>query len=726
MSSAYRLTGRVEAGELAELYEAVQEPEGLPVVIKLFTPKTSDPRYASVLAGTYGVLNPLHSVGIVHVVDVGFVQNRLAVVRESVDGYSLGTALQRLNTKEVILPPAIALSMLIQLLEAVERAHAVGVVHGALTPGNVLLSRAGQPSVCDFGALQALMAVPELKRSFSGRGRGAYRAPEVGRGDMPDALSDVYSIGAIAYELLTLREAVIPEGGVSTRRAGLPPPSRLDRRINARLDPVILRALEPIPSRRFRSCAEFAGALRNFLTTHGGLPGAEDSRRFVAELFPNEVSLGALGPVPFSERFSLTPVSGVSLAQVSADALDKSVVVRPSFSPALSEADTMEAPPAFDEYRPEHTVVPVVTPGPVLDRRVLDSTQILVPGAEPAPAAPAPATPALDPRVLESTHILTKGADVRAAPPPEDEQTWVAPPGAAPKARRPAVVVGGAAANEGTRVGKNPRMRVVEDFSSSGSPALPAGDPEDRIDTAKVEPEVTVSRSRVSEGTASRARLPPSLVRGHASKSPPSEEPDRSAYIPMPPPTAPDMPAVQVGSKRLFTEERNLLADARRRHRLLRLVGVTALVGAVFFALGVWKFSQSEPELEDPQVSAVSGAVEQYLQQPIESPPEPPPGPPPARPILPPEPVVESSAPAEAGKAGVAYVSLSANRPARAYIDGVRVKRNLPLVRYPVKAGTRVIIVETLGPPKQREPFEVRLERGEHKKLEQIFQSPSR
>ena len=64
--------------------------------------------------------------------------------------------------------------------------------------------------------------------------------------------------------------------------------------------------------------------------------------------------------------------------------------------------------------------------------------------------------------------------------------------------------------------------------------------------------------------------------------------------------------------------------------------------------------------------------------------------------------------------------------PARAYIDGVRVKRNLPLVRYPVKSGTREIIVETLGLPRQREPFAVRLERGEHKKLEQIFQTPSR
>ncbi|HYO70934.1 MAG TPA: protein kinase, partial [Archangium sp.] len=244
MSTAYRLTGRIEAGDLAELYEAVQEPGGPRVIIKLFHPKTSDPRYATTLAGVYSVLNPLNPEGVVPVLDMGFVKQRLAVVREAVDGHTLGTALHRLNTKEVLLPPATALWLIIQLLESVERAHAAGGIHGSITPGNVLLSRGGLPSVCDFGALQALLAVPELKRAFAGRGRSAYRAPEVGRGEPPDVLSDIYSIGAIAYELLTLREAVIPDGGVSTRRAGLPPPSRLDRRLHARLDPIILRALE--------------------------------------------------------------------------------------------------------------------------------------------------------------------------------------------------------------------------------------------------------------------------------------------------------------------------------------------------------------------------------------------------------------------------------------------------------------------------------------------------
>ncbi|QRO02240.1 protein kinase [Archangium violaceum] len=740
MSSSYRLTGRIEAGELAELYEAVQEPGGFKFVIKLFHPKTSDPRYATVLAQTYSVLNPLGSEGIVHVVDLGFVKDRLAVVREAVDGYTLGTALQRLNTKEVLLPPAIALHLVIQLLDAVERAHSVGVIHGAITPGNVLLSRAGQPRVADFGALRALLEVPQLKRVFAHRGRGAYRAPEVGRGDHPDVLADIYSIGAIAYELLTLREAVVPDGGVSTRRAGLPPPSRLDRRIHARLDPIILRALEGMSSRRFRSCGEFANALRNHLATNGGVPGPEELRRFVSELLPNEVSVGALGPVPFSERFTLTPISGVSLAQVNADALEKSVMVRPSFSPALSDADTMEAPPAFEDYRPE----PTVAPGPVMDRSVLDSTHIFGLSKEgsaevthfpPKPEATrvsakdkeAPRVPvteleatpvsAKDKETPEATRVGPKeGSEAgRQGPPGDDEQTWVAPPGAAPPKPRRGPVLPQGAAKEGTRIGKNPRLRVVEDLTRP-EPKPEEGDAEDRIDTAKMEPEHTVSRSRVSEGTVTRARIPPSMVRGQTEKAP--AEPDRS-YIPMPPPTSPEVKAA-VASQRLFTEERNLLADARRRRQMLALAGVIALVATVCFAIGVWRFTQ-RPQLDtDPKVSAVSGAVEQYLQQ------EPSPPPAPARPrnASSPDPVVvsESGASEDSQKSGIAYLTISANLPARAYIDGVRVKRNLPLARYPVRSGTREIIVETTGTPRQREKFQVRLDRGEHKKLEQLFQ----
>ncbi|WP_232536809.1 hypothetical protein [Cystobacter fuscus] len=181
--------------------------------------------------------------------------------------------------------------------------------------------------------------------------------------------------------------------------------------------------------------------------------------------------------------------------------------------------------------------------------------------------------------------------------------------------------------------------------------------------------------------------------------------------------------------QRMLTEERNLLEDAWSRRRMLAVASAIALVGLACFALGVWKFSQPPPVDTDPKVDAVSGAVQQYLQEPppaVQPISPPPPALPPPEPA--PEPPAASSLePASApSKANLAWITLEANRPARAYIDGVRVKRPLPLVHYPLKPGMREVTVETLRTPRQREVFKLRLERGEHKKVEQIFPAPRR
>lgn len=635
MSASYRLTGRVEPGELAELYQATQEGGGS-VVVKLFHAKTSDPAYARVLADTSRVLNPLRPTGIVPVVDIGFVKQRLAVVREHVDGFTLGTALQRLNTKEVLLPSALALHLVIQLLEAVQQAHEVGVIHGAITPGNLLLSRDGVPGICDFGALKALMAVPELKRAFATRGRSAYRAPEVGKGEEPSELSDIYSLGAIAYELLTLREALVVGSGLSTRRDGLPPPSRLDRRINSRLDPLILRALDPLPQRRFRSAGEFAGGLRNFLASHGGMPGVEDLRRFTRELVPNEVNFSTLGPVPFSEPFALTAVSGAEIAHLRAEPLDVSVVVRTPFSPALSEAETeaktQEAAPAFEEYVPE---------------------------------ASAP------------------------TPPSAQDVHWEAPAG--PMASAPRKPPAAPGAREGTRVGRNPRLKWVEDVPDA--PERPAEEP----------PEETA--------TSVRKRL---VAREAPAPAQPSAAKDRPE-IPMPPPTQEAVPVAK--RRRLFTEELNLLKSARRQRRALSLAGAIALVGLFAFVLATWERSAPgevppAPSLAPPPVAAQAGGPGVPLREPV---PAPPVTAPPA-----PEPRDPAEAEAPPSRAQAAFVTLRANAPARVFIDGVPLSRRTPLVRYPVKPGTRLIVLESVSTGERAE-FRLHFERGKTRAIEQKF-----
>jgi serine/threonine-protein kinase len=350
----YRLIGRLEQGQLADLFRAERVDGGERVVVKLFHPRTSDAAYARIVIDTARQLQAIAHPGVARVLQVGLVDGRLAIVRQDSGRYTLGLALQRLNTREVFLPPALALALVLDLLDVVGAAHAAGVVHGALTPGNVGLAENGTLAVSDFGALAALLAVPSLKRAFAGRGRSSYRAPELSTGGAAAPASDVYAVGAMAYELLTLREASTGNAAVSIRAERLPPPSRLVRRLHSRIDPVIMRALEPSPARRHRSCADFADGLREFLAASGGIPPREDLEKFVGELFPNEVQLAALGPVPFERAFELTDIDGVGTFEADAPDADE----RPSFSGGYVDdrTPTSDGLPVFTDQVPAITL----------------------------------------------------------------------------------------------------------------------------------------------------------------------------------------------------------------------------------------------------------------------------------------------------------------------------------------------------------------------------------
>ena len=351
----YRLTGRLEQSQLADLFRGERVEAGESVVLKLFHLKTSDAAYARVVAELTRQLQSVTHPGVARVLDVGMIDGHLAIVRQDTGKYTLGLALQRLNTREVMLPPAVALALAIELLDAVGAAHEAGVVHSALTPGNILLGVDGQISVADFGALTALQASPVLKKSFGARGRDSYRALEQGAGDTPTIAGDLYALGAITYELLTLHEAATGNANVSTRADRLPPPSRLVRRLHSRIDPIIMRALESSPARRHKSCAEFAEGIREFLSASGGMPGKDDLKKFVSELFPNEVQVSTGGPVPFDRSFELTDIAGIGA--VEADAVE--VAQRPSFSGGVVDdrTPTSDGLPVFTGELPPAAVV---------------------------------------------------------------------------------------------------------------------------------------------------------------------------------------------------------------------------------------------------------------------------------------------------------------------------------------------------------------------------------
>ncbi len=154
--------------------------------------------------------------------------------------------------------------------DALEYAHASGVIHRDIKPGNLLLSRDGRLSIADFG-LARVAQEPGMTMSGSLIGTPAYMSPEqIAAGRMKlDHRTDVYSLGAVLYEMLTLerpfpgesREEIIT--GILTKEPR--PPKRVNARVPLDLETICLKAMEKDPDRRYASAAEMAADLRSYL-----------------------------------------------------------------------------------------------------------------------------------------------------------------------------------------------------------------------------------------------------------------------------------------------------------------------------------------------------------------------------------------------------------------------------------------------------------------------------
>ncbi|MBI4197732.1 MAG: PQQ-binding-like beta-propeller repeat protein [Chloroflexi bacterium] len=169
------------------------------------------------------------------------------------------------------LPMSEVLRILHQVAAALDYAHQQGIVHRDLRPSNVFYNpETGQVKVSDFGTITLVDGGYPLVRTTVNTPHPSYAPPEQTQGQPPDPRNDVYSLGALAYELLTGEipyDALNPYTILSRQLATNPtPPSRIEETLPPEVDEVVLKALHRHSDRRYASCTAFVQALEQALS----------------------------------------------------------------------------------------------------------------------------------------------------------------------------------------------------------------------------------------------------------------------------------------------------------------------------------------------------------------------------------------------------------------------------------------------------------------------------
>lgn len=204
----------------------------------------------------------------VTIFDVGESDGHPYIVMELLEGGTLEDRLKSGGAQE----PADVVRWLDQAARALDAAHAAGVVHRDVKPGNLLLNARGEVSVADFGVASAV-GLDSMTMTGTVLGTAGYLSPEQAKGERATPASDRYGLGVVAYELLTGERPFASDSATAEAaahvHAPIPYPSQHGD-VPPELDPVLRRVLAKDPAERFESSADFVAALRGALSQAAG------------------------------------------------------------------------------------------------------------------------------------------------------------------------------------------------------------------------------------------------------------------------------------------------------------------------------------------------------------------------------------------------------------------------------------------------------------------------
>jgi TolB-like protein/Tfp pilus assembly protein PilF/tRNA A-37 threonylcarbamoyl transferase component Bud32 len=259
----YAVRGVLGRGGMATVYLAEDARHGRRVALKVLDPELGTAVFADRFVREVEVTARLDHPHILPLLDSGEADGFLYYVMPYVEGESLKDRLER----ETQLPVEDALRIAREVADALGYAHAHGVVHRDIKPGNILLS-AGHARVADFGIAKAIAAADRDRLTATGvtLGTVAYMSPEQVAGTVEvDGRSDLYSLGCVLFEMLAGQPPFIAPSPASVASQHLAAPAPAITSLRPSVPPAvaatIARALAKAPADRFGTAAELVAAL---------------------------------------------------------------------------------------------------------------------------------------------------------------------------------------------------------------------------------------------------------------------------------------------------------------------------------------------------------------------------------------------------------------------------------------------------------------------------------
>jgi serine/threonine protein kinase/DNA-binding response OmpR family regulator len=369
----YEILERIASGGMAELFRArFRGAEGFQKIVavkKILPHIAGDEEFLTMFADEAKLAAQLNHPNIVHIFDLGKIESGgYFIAMEFVDGRDLRSILQLARDTGLRMPVPLAVSIGARVAAALDYAHRrrgddgreLHIVHRDVSPPNILVSTDGDIKLCDFGIARA---ASKVSRTESGalKGKVPYMSPEQAWGKGVDQRSDIYSLGAVIFELVAGRRLYRGESEMETLekvRAGeVVAPSTLNPEVPPAIDAALLKALAREPDGRYANVSEMLRDLEAVLRTYEPPPSSAELAIYVHHLETEEAALKAARareaeppPAP-----AAAPAARPPKPKPARVPLPKApeAAARPAAGPASAPAPSVPpAPPAAPERPP--------------------------------------------------------------------------------------------------------------------------------------------------------------------------------------------------------------------------------------------------------------------------------------------------------------------------------------------------------------------------------------